>query len=226
MWIFPALATTVGAAFSGLLVREWTRKRRPHMLAWGIALGMFAVASAAVAAGLGTDWSEWLYRVYYLFGAVLNVPVLALGTIYLLTSKNVADTCAVVVVLACISATVEMARTDITLGVTDWSGIPPGSEVVPASMRGLSRYYSFGGFFVVVGGALWSALRMSRGGRAELRGLALANVMIATGTFIVAVASGFARYGRGSVFAVGLAVGVSVMFAGFMRTRPPVRSPT
>jgi len=53
----------------------------------------------------------------------------------------------------------------------------------------------------------------------------VANLLIALGTTVVAVASEIARIATGPtedlVFAVGLFVGVSVMFAGFLKTRSP-----
>jgi len=100
------------------------------------------------------------------------------------------------------------------------SSIPVGSAVIGESSRALSRIYSYAGFIVVVGGALWSAYRLRRRNQDDLRRLAAANSLIALGVLVVAVASGFARYGRGAVFAVGLLTGISVMFAGFLKTRP------
>ena len=58
--------------------------RAPHELAWTVALAMFALASAALALGTSTGWDNGTFRVFYLFGAILNVPWLALGTVYLL----------------------------------------------------------------------------------------------------------------------------------------------
>ncbi|MDQ3645745.1 MAG: hypothetical protein M3345_02275, partial [Actinomycetota bacterium] len=99
------------------------------------------------------------------------------------------------------------------------SGIPAGSEVMAPSIRTLSRYLSFAGFFVVVGGALWSAWRLARSRQQHLRRLAFANLWIALGTFIVAVGSGFARYGQGRYFAMGLVLGVTAMFVGFLHSQ-------
>jgi hypothetical protein len=83
----------------------------------------------------------------------------------------------------------------------------------------LSRYYSYAGFVVVTGGAVWSAWRLARGKTDQLRRLATANVLIAAGTVVVAVGGALARRGQGSVFAVSLLVGVGLMFTGFLRTR-------
>ena len=225
MWVFPLAATAISVSFFGALLGSWGRRRSPQLLAWSIALLMFSLASAAVFAGTSTRWTTNWFRVYYLFGAIANVPVLALGTLYLLTPRRFAHLCAVGVAGATIVAMVVMVRADLAVLPLATAGIPAGAEVVSEPVRLLSRIYSFTGSFVVVGGAVWSAVHLRRGGEAALARLVLANSLIATGTFVVAVASGFARYGQGSVFAVGLAVGVGLMFAGFQRTRfVPTRS--
>ena len=51
---------------------------------------MFAVASLALTAGVAAGWTPLSFKVYYLFGAILNVPWLALGTVELLASRAVA----------------------------------------------------------------------------------------------------------------------------------------
>ena len=42
---------------------------------WTIALAMFAAASLAMSLGVIDGWTGAEYRVYWLFGAVLNVPL-------------------------------------------------------------------------------------------------------------------------------------------------------
>src|SRR5256885_12077504 len=82
-------------------------------------------------------------------------------------------------------------------------GIPEARFVITgrALTRTLSRYYSYMSFTVVVLGALWSALRLSRQrshpNAAHLRRLATGNLLIAAGTFVVAAASIAVRLGRG-----------------------------
>ncbi len=225
MWLFPLAAAAVSGYLAGILAAQWRARHRSHLLAWSLALVMFAVASAAAGVGLLAGWTTSLYRAYYLFGAILNVPVLALGTIYLLAPRPVAHLFAVIVLVAGASATVVVTTAQMNAGGLDTSGIPRGSEVFPADVRLLSRFYSISGFLVVVSGAVWSAVRLLRRGEAHLRRLARANLLIAGGTTVVAAASEVARIGTGSaqgfIFAVGLLVGVSLMFLGFIRTRPP-----
>lgn len=213
----------MSAAFSFLLLLQWLARRKPNLLAWGAALAMFAVASFAASVGLLAEWTPGWFRLYYLFGAILNVPVLGLGTIYLLGPRPLGHACAVVVAVASGLAAVAVAQTDLDAARLITEGIPRGAEVVPNGIRLLSRIYSFAGSFVVVGGALWSALRLLRRGQRHLRDLVVANLLIAAGTVVVGVGSGFAFRGRGLPFAIGLFVGVCLMFWGFLKTR--VRAP-
>ncbi|HEX2236601.1 MAG TPA: hypothetical protein VHK89_10025 [Actinomycetota bacterium] len=225
MWLFPVGAAAVSGAFTIMLLARFGRARRPHVLAWAIALAMFAAASSAAAIGILAGWTPAWFRVYYLFGAIANVPVLASGTIYLLGPRAIAHGAAVLVGIACALAAVGVGVADVDRAGLRTDGIPRGSEVVSPAVRTTARVYSFAGFFVVAGGAAWSAARQMRSRQQHLRKLALANGLIAAGTVVVALGSGFAFYGRGLPFAVGLFVGVCLMFWGFLHARPPASAP-
>ena len=84
MWVFPLAAALTALAFAGLVTKEFIARRRPYLLAWAIALFMFAAASAAAFLGILSGWNTRLFAIYWLFGAVLNVPFLAAGEVLLL----------------------------------------------------------------------------------------------------------------------------------------------
>src|ERR1700750_1858569 len=94
-----ALATLVAVAFALSLFERWLNRRRRHELAWTASLAMFAVASTALWIGVSTGWTEPTFRFFYLLGAILNVPSLALGTVYLLAGTRRGDAWAAVVVV-------------------------------------------------------------------------------------------------------------------------------
>lgn len=77
------VASVASATFCRRLYGRWVRGGRgnPALLAWTISLGMFSIASAALLVGVVAGWSSPVFHVFYLFGAVLNVPWLALGSI-------------------------------------------------------------------------------------------------------------------------------------------------
>ena len=83
-WLLPTAATAASAAFAVAVLRQYAARRRTHQLAWGVGLAMFALASLALTTGVAAGWTPFGFKVYYLFGAMLNVPWLALGTVSLL----------------------------------------------------------------------------------------------------------------------------------------------
>lgn len=81
--VTTAVATAVSGLFAVTLLRRWwdRGRRNTALMVWGVALLMFCTASAALLSGVVGGWTSAEFRVFYLFGAVLNVPWLALGSI-------------------------------------------------------------------------------------------------------------------------------------------------
>ena len=84
------VATAVSSLFAQAMLVRYTRTHRPEYRAWAISLALFALASAALATGTSTGWDQGTFRVFFLLGAVVNVPWLALGTVFLLCSLRTA----------------------------------------------------------------------------------------------------------------------------------------
>ncbi|MEX2324991.1 MAG: hypothetical protein WD576_04515 [Nitriliruptoraceae bacterium] len=81
--VAAAAATGISALFSVTLLRRWWDRGRTNqaLLIWGVALAMFCVASAGLLSGVVGGWTSPEFRTFYLFGGVLNVSWLALGSI-------------------------------------------------------------------------------------------------------------------------------------------------
>jgi hypothetical protein len=239
MIVFPLIAAGVSAVFAFLLLRQWSSKRRVQQLAWGIAMAMFAVASIAVALGVSGGWTSPVYKIYWLFGALLNVPWLALGSIALLNKRVLTLSALGLVLLGSLFAFWKVATGDVTrelcpvsrpVGSTiqckkilDVKDIPRGSEAwfEEPSVCALASMYSIPAFFVVVGIAVYTS--QPRRGVRPPRDRIRANMFIAAGTTIVAIGgSALARLAQGFAFSFTLAIGVVVMFVGFlMASRAP-----
>jgi hypothetical protein len=232
MWLFPLAAAGVSGVFATQMARQFADRRRPHQLAWTLALTMFALASLATAQGVRGGWTPVLFRAFYLFGAMVNVPFLAAGTVYLLMPRPWGHGFAAVVGVASVAGLRAVVTAPLhTAALRAVGGIPDFALILagPAPLaRTMADYYSYTAFAIVVAGAVWSAVRLRRQGSERLRRLASGNILIATGTTVVAAASITIHFGKGSVaaglFSVGLLAGISIMFAGFLRTRsrPPV----
>jgi MFS family permease len=229
VWIFPSLAAVVALAFAAMLLRRFVRHRRSYLAWWAVALLMYAVASAVVAAGALNGWTSAEFRVYWALGAVLNVPFLAQGELDLLIRSRWVRSALSVVLAFVIAYTVARVRTAaVDVDALD-EELPSGKEVfgdgTPAHR--LPQLVSIPAYLVLVGGTLWSAWGMR--GRPELRNRSWGTLLIALGaTVIAAFGSAFAALGELLPFSVSLLVGVTVMFMGFVRAsrkRKSERSP-
>lgn len=296
------VATVVSAVFAGALLRRWrSRGRTPAALYWGIALALFSVASLMLLAGVVLGWASWSFRSFYLVGAVLNVPWLALGSIainarrrgvtvltgvvtmvtgltflsgvlgaqpalwwpglvlglllgaVMIVWRGRTATAAALAVVAAFSAiaTVQVLGADLR-GPLAGQALPEGSEIFPLAVRGLAVAGNAVGSIVVIASALISSahlvwrrpdegssdvFRDRRGapveatarwlfsGRRGARGVShvvRGNLLIALGVGIAAAGGAFSFLGETTGHAIGLAIGVTVMYAGFVRTTRPI----
>ena len=220
-----AAASLVAVAFALSTLDRWLRRRRPHELAWAVSLAMFAVGSLSLWWAEADGWSLGAFRLFYLAGAVLNVPWLALGTVYLLAGQRTGDRVrAWLLVLSGLSAGIVLfapTRAPVTGGE-----LPTGKDVFGVAPRVLAAVGSGVAALVIIVGALWSAWRVWRGrvpslGTARTVGaptrLAVGNVLIAVGTLILSASGTLAgRLGKDRAFAITLLVGIVVLFAGFL----------
>lgn len=221
--LHTALATAaalVALAFAMCTFERWLAGHRPHELAWSVSLAMFSLASGALAAGAALGWSAVTFRVFYLFGAIVNVPFLALGTVYLLCPRRLADRGAVGVTAFAAFAAGVLAVAPFTAALPR-DELARGSEVFGALPRILAASASGVGALVVVVGAVWSAVRVRRAR------VVAGNGLIALGTLVTGT-SGLlnAVLDEMTGFAVTLVLGISILFAGFLVATGGTRRPT
>lgn len=86
--MIAAATTLLAALFAALLFNQYATRRAPYQLAWAIGATAFAVAAGAEFAAQLIGWSEPLYRVWYLTGAVWTAGWLGAGTILLLAKTR------------------------------------------------------------------------------------------------------------------------------------------
>lgn len=171
-------------------------------------------------------------------GAVLNVPWLALGSVYLLVGSRIGDVARswLIGLSGAAAGVILIAPTKRTDLLPD--EMPKGSEVFGVAPRVFAAVGSGVAALVIFAGALWSLWRIIRrrqpsaGGHQrrilDPRRAAGGNALIALGTIVLSMSGSFAgRLGESRAFIVTLLVGVVLLFAGFLvaSTRPS-ESPT
>ncbi|MGZ4682989.1 MAG: hypothetical protein ACXV5S_05320 [Acidimicrobiales bacterium] len=225
--VLAAAATLLATAFALSTLERYLARGRRHELMWTISLFMFALGSLALWLGAAIGWSEWTFKAFYLFGAILNVPFLALGTVYLLGGQRRGDIAAASVSLLSAFAAGIVVATPI-VGVIASDVLPQGSDVFGVGPRIAAGVGSGVAAMVIIGGAIWSAVQLLLGRRRSAAApptaipagrLAAANLLIAAGTLILS-AGGLLNsvVDEMNAFAISLVVGIAVIFAGFLLT--------
>jgi hypothetical protein len=211
-----AAATLVSLAFALCTLERWVDRRRRHEAAWTVALLLFAAASAAMWAGATVGWGGAGFRLFYLFGAVLDVPVLALGTVELLAGPRAGQRATMGVVLFSGFAAGVLAVAPLHGHILSGE-LPRGSEVFGAWPRVLAAVGSGVAALVVLAGAVWSILRLLRTQAPGAGRLAGGNALIALGTLVLG-AGGLLNSVLDEMdgFAVSLVAGIALIFAGFL----------
>ncbi|MDA8374789.1 MAG: hypothetical protein M0Z91_11195 [Actinomycetota bacterium] len=205
-----AIAALFGLIFAMSTFERWLAKRRRHELAWSISLSMFATAAFALALGAQMGWNPVVFKTFFLFGAILNVPYLALGTVYLHFGQRIGDKVAAAVVLFSFLALGIMVATPLTHPLP-LHQLAQGSKVFGPLPRIFAGVGSGLGAIVVFAGAALSFLRTNTG---RFR---ISNALIAIGTAITG-ASGLLNsvFGAMTAFAVTLVIGIAVIYFGFV----------
>lgn len=206
---FALSGALVAAAFALELAGQWRNRRRHHALAWSLALSAYAIGMLALATGFGFGWTPGSFALYWVTGALLNVPLLAVGQLQLLDPGRAALWWTVGG-LSAVWSLGAVALTPIDTGVLTAAdaagGIPAGREAFAGGLAyTVLRPMTIIGSLVVIAGSVYSSLKTRRYGIA----------LIALGVAVSATSSRFLVAGLDQMVAVVLAVGVAVMYAGF-----------
>jgi hypothetical protein len=211
------LATAIATVFAQATGVRWSKSKATHEGVWTFALALFALASAALAVGVSTQWDNGTFRVFYLLGAILNVPWLALGTIYLLFGKPLGNKVRYVLLVFTGLAIGVMLTAPIHPPIAPTGAIPVGKDHFGVFPRVLAAVASGVGALVVFAGAAFSSWRFARRRAPGSGSLAGGNALIALGTLILA-SGGLLQgvVGADESFTISLAAGIAVIYAGFV----------
>ncbi len=227
--VWAAIAAVVATIFAQATSVRFHQRRAPHELAWTIALAMFALAAVALFLGDSTGWDNGTYRAFYLLGAILNVPWLAMGTIHLLAPSRIALRIRAGLIFVTGMAVGTMLASPIR-GTLVAGHIPQGRYHFDALPRILAGASSGTGALILFSGAVISGWRWKRRrGEAGATRLAYSNLLIATGTLVLSsggLVKGWIAVDADEAFAMCTAIGISIVYSGFWAAsaRPPARS--
>ena len=219
-----AAAALVSLAFGFATFERWLVRRRQYELTWTIAFACFCLGALSLAWGSAAGWSGASFRSFYLFGAIVNVPFLAVGQVELLTGRRWTRLLRPGAGLLSAFATGVLMTAPLRATVPS-DRLPQGREIFGALPRVLAAVCSAGGAMVVFGGAAWSTVALLRQRRADpaaaflLGRRAMGTGLITVGTIVLSTSGTLnKRFGEMTAFAITLTAGVCILFIGFIVT--------
>lgn len=187
---------------------------------WAVAMGAYALATWALVLGLAVGWGSLSFRLFYWLGAIVNIPFLAAGSVFLVlgpfAGRRFASGVAVWSVLGAVATWLAPLK-----GATETDGIPEGKELFDfiievggLSVPGPRVYAAFAGgvaTLIIVGLAGYSAVKFRRSNRR----LAAGNLLIVLGTLAPAFGGSLTALGEAAGFAVALLIGAILLWTGY-----------
>jgi hypothetical protein len=215
------LAAVVTYCFAAAVFDQYLGRRRAYQLIWCLSLTAFAVSFTAQFAASVGGWSSFLFRTWYGFGALNAVPLLGLGTIYLLCPRwaKIAGTIIVAELMFWGFARIYGVQLD-PAALTPAAGAahPDTQAVLPPDIRATAVWLNMLGTLALFIGAGWSAWSFRRRRTAPHR--VVSNLLIAGGALIAGAAGSLEKFGVPGLLYLGNMAGITVIFIGFLRSSP------
>ena len=207
------VAALVATGFAVDLGQSYRRRPRPHTAAYALGIAMFALATWALAAGLVTGWDGWTYRLFFLLGAIVNIPVLAIGSWFLVVGPRAGHiatilTGAFAAISTTLVTTVSFARPLPTGGIPH-DIFPPISEGF--GPRLLAAIGGGTGATMLIALGIVSIFRFWR----KNRRLVWGNALIVLGTLAASTGGSGLAIGEGAAFALSLLVAAALIWIGY-----------
>jgi len=220
MVIFPIIATTLAFGCCLAVLRDHIARPKPAGLVWTIAFAIFGTAALSEVLGTLIGWTPLLARTYYVLGATLVVGYLALGELYLLMRRQRVDRIAgVLVVLTALAISlVSKASVGADVETAGWEALERSPGLTAVTM-----FLNIGGTLILVGGLVYSAISFKR--RGIMRNRMIGCLLIAAGTLAVASGGTLTRLGSHQYLYIAMSLGITLIFAGYVRTRKPDVAP-
>ena len=209
----PIVTTLVAILFAPRVLRRWRAKRpAPHLFWWGLGIVLYGVGTFTESWTTLFGWNEWVFRSWYVSGALLGGAPLAQGTAYLLLQRRTANVLAVLLVTTVAVASVGVFLTPIDMSLVESHRLT-GSVMEWQGVRLFSPFINTYAFIFLAGGAALSAWRFRKDPSARHR--VVGNVFIAVGALLPGIGGMATRMGHTEVLYVMELIGLLLIWTGY-----------
>jgi hypothetical protein len=221
----PFLSSIISFIFAILVFKRYLARKGTHLILWGIGMVFYGIGGFCEAYYGAFGWNPQIFRLWYLFGAVLVAAWLGQGTVYLLANRKLANILMVLLALGSLYGLVRVFTTSLDPSLMTVS-MHTGSElsghaITTPGVRILTPFFNLYGTVTLVGGAAWSAWVFWR--KRILLHRTIGNILIAIGAMLPAFGGTFSRFGLPGALYLGELLGTVLMFIGFIRATTPMK---
>lgn len=222
--LLPFTASAISFIFAYFVFVRYFEKKRPHLLLWGVGMIFYGVGGFCEGYYGAFGWNPFVYRLWYLFGAILVAAWLGQGTVYLLARRNWAHGLMILLALGSLWGlfkvfTAELDPSLLTTSLHTGSELS-GHAIVTPGVRSLTPIFNLYGTVTLVGGAIYSSWIFFR--KRVLLHRTVGNIFIAVGALAPAFGGAFSRAGVPAALYIGELLGAILMFIGFRRATSPM----
>lgn len=222
--LIPFTSTIISFIFAFFIFKRYFGKRRPHLLLWGIGMIFYGIGGFCEAYFGAFGWNPLIFRMWYLFGAVLVAAWLGQGTVYLLAKRRIANILMVILGLASLYAAFRVFGAELDPSLLTSSAQTgtelSGSAITTGGVRTLTPFFNMYGLITLVGGAVYSAWIFYR--KRVLLHRVIGNILIAVGALAPAFGGAFSRFGIPGALYISELMGAVLIFLGFLRATTPI----
>ena len=220
----PFGSCLISFVFAAAILRRYLAKGGAHLLLWAVGMVFFSIGSFAEAYYVTAGWQPLMFRLWYLFGAVLVAAWLGQGTVYLLARRRWANVSTALLLAASVFATYRVFGTELDpsrmVASLQAGAELSGQAIIDSSVRALTPIFNIYGTVMLVGGAAWSAWIFWR--KRIMPHRVIGNVLIAAGAILPALGGTMSRFGIPGTLYITEFLGAILLFIGFLRAITPM----
>lgn len=210
----PIITSLVTVPFTIILYLRWRKTPESLHFMWWM-FGVFAYGIGTLTESLTTilGWQEWIFRSWYISGALLGGAPLAQGTVYLLLKTRTAHRYTFILVLVILTASICVLLSPIDMKYVEGHRLS-GKVLGWQWVRAFSPFINIYALFFLMGGAFWSAWKYFRRDN-EIGVRVIGNVCIAVGALLPGIGGSFTRFDYVEVLYATELIGISFIWIGY-----------
>lgn len=219
----PIATTILTIFFAPVVFKRWSQKKpAPHLFWWGLGIAAYGLGTLMESITTLFGWNVWVFRAWYIAGALLGGAPLAQGTVYLMFSRKTATRMALAVGAALIAGSTLVLLSPIDYSMVETHRLTGHVMTWVAARAAVTPFINTYAAIFLIGGAVVSAWRYRNDPDARHR--FIGNCFIAVGALLPGIGGTATVFGHTEVLYVLEFLGIILIWIGYRyNVRPGAR---